>query len=177
MRAVILMLVCVPTLALAQGVTSTGEKGARLKQAIAEGNCPEFTRLFENEMKEHPPQAGGKNFAEAVGGPFDDGWQLNVGAWQAFLGCSDKSSLSKALAWSELSIKLAPGANVQYFDTKANLLYKMGRREQAIAAEEAGVQEDKREAEKQGKGKGVFSDEYAATIEKMKQGEPTWPKS
>lgn len=176
MRAFIFVSICVPTFAVAQGMPSTDlELGARLKQALTNGNCPEFARLFDKEIKEHPPQAGGKTFSEAVGGNFDDSWGLNVGAWQAFLRCSDKSTLSKAVEWSELSIKLAPGANVQYFDTKANLLYKMGRRQEAIAAEEAGVEEDKREAGKQGKMKGVFFDEYTATIKKMKRGEAAWP--
>jgi hypothetical protein len=178
MRAFTFVLICVPTLALAQGTTSTGaEEVARMNKALTDGNCPEFARLFENQVKLHPPQAGSKRFAEALGGPFDDSWQLNVGAWQVYLRCGDKSTLSRAVEWSEMSIKLAPGTSVQSFDTKAHLLYKMGMREEAIATEEAAVEEDKREAERNGKTKGYFFDEYTATIEKMKKGEPTWPHS
>jgi hypothetical protein len=173
MRRFIFLLICVPTLAMAQGTVSDDEHKAvqeDLKQAITNGNCPEFARLFEKEMKEHPPQTGGEGFTESVGGQFTDDWELNVGAWQVFERCRDKGTLSKALQWSEMSIKLiAPKTNTQYFDTRANLLYKMGMRQEAIVGEEGALEEEKRKA-------GILSDQFAATIEKMRNGQPTWPQ-
>jgi len=178
MREFIFMSICVPTLALAQGTTNVVvDVSGRLKQALTDRNCPELARLLETEMKEHPPEVGGKKFSEAVGGQFDDSWELNVRAWQVFERCSDESTLAKALQWIESSIKLAPLTSIQFMDTRANLLYKMGRREEAIATEEAALKEDRRNAQNEGKEKGDFSDGFTATIEKMKKGEPTWPQS
>jgi tetratricopeptide (TPR) repeat protein len=62
---------------------------------------------------------------------------LNDRAWPIFLYSNSRKELLKALSWSEISIRLdstyynAP-ANM---DTRANLLYKLGRKEEAIALE------------------------------------------
>ncbi len=66
---------------------------------------------------------------------------LNVDAWDVFLYCDNKAILKKALAWSELSIALEQ-ANpvVQYLDTRANLLYKLGRVDEAISQEQKAIE-------------------------------------
>jgi thioredoxin-related protein len=56
------------------------------------------------------------------------------GAWLAFLKCNDKKILKKALEWEDLAIKLV-GPGQQYLDTKANLLYKLGYKSQALVLE------------------------------------------
>jgi len=58
---------------------------------------------------------------------------FNLPACDAFLNCGPIRSSSKALEWSELSNK-ATGAlmlTIQFLDTRANLLYKLGRTEEA----------------------------------------------
>jgi thioredoxin-related protein len=57
-----------------------------------------------------------------------------------------------------------------YLDTYANLLYKAGRVSEAIHQEELGWQKAVEWKQPEG-----FIKQYMATIEKMKQGQPTWP--
>jgi thioredoxin-related protein len=134
-----------------------------------------YANLLDNALKENPPTHGQKKFSEVVGGLAsygDDAWGLNVAAWDLFLYCADKKALEKALTWSDLSIELekqANGAekvNVQFLDTKANILYRLGRIEEAIALES--------EALKRVNSVGPFGTEYAGIIQKMKKGEATW---
>lgn len=133
-------------------------------------NWPMYSRLFENKIKLNPPKARGKSLHE-----FGDTWGLNVAAWDVFLNCNDKKVLTKALAWSELSIKLEESPNFQYYDTKANLLYKLGRVKEAIEWEEKAIELDNTYAKKKyGKEKGVFFNVFTATVAKMKIGRPTW---
>jgi hypothetical protein len=67
-----------------------------------------------------------------------------------------------------------PEVNEQYLDTKANLLYKLGRRIEAIKTEKKALQVDTENAKKQGKDKGLFFDEFSGNIKKMEAGIPIW---
>lgn len=130
-----------------------------------------WAELQDKKIKNSPPRKPkeGDYFL------LSDSWNLNHISWDAFLHCSDKSVLEKALQWSELSIQLEqPEPNIQYLDTRANLLYKLGRVNEAIAQEEKAVEIDNERARKGGRQKGDFSDAYLKIIEKMKKGEPTW---
>lgn len=131
------------------------------------GNWMEYAKLIEMGIKNNPPKSDGRLSGDA--------WRFNVMAWDVFLHCDDKRVLSKALEWSELSIKLEqPNPNVQYLDTKANLLYKLGRVKEAIELEEKALQQDTDDAQKRGEKKGGLYDIYNANLSKMKQGIPTW---
>jgi tetratricopeptide (TPR) repeat protein len=100
---------------------------------------------------------------------------LNIPAWDAFLNCPDKSVLKTALKWSDLSIKLEhPNPRVQYLDTRAQLLYKLGRVYEAINQEKEAVQKSKDMAKQSGTTLGSFLNEYMVTLEKMKQHVQTW---
>jgi hypothetical protein len=68
------------------------------------------------------------------------------------------------LAWSEEVIKKEPTAN--FYDTYANLLYKLGRTQDAIKIQEKGVKLT------QGNG---YIENAMNNLEKMRKGEPTWP--
>lgn len=129
--------------------------------------------LQKEKLKKNPPQPPkSKQYLLT-----SDTWKLNRIAWDAFLHCNDKSVLQQALRWSDLSIQLEqPKPNIQYLDTRANLLYKLGRVKEAIAQEEKAVSIDHAEAKKEGRKKGGFEDEYSATIKKMQQGQITWPE-
>jgi thioredoxin-related protein len=130
-------------------------------------NWSEFVRLRNKGLKEHSLKGGTSLNADA--------WTLNVDAWDLFLDCNDKTLLSDALKWSEISNQLLlPDTLVQCLDTKANLLYKLKRVDDAIALEEAVVQRIcKRELEL-GVRKGFYSQEYVDNLSKMKNGLPTW---
>jgi hypothetical protein len=131
------------------------------------GNWVKYAGIFEKEIHQHPPRTGAKIF----GGMFDDVWELNVQAWNIFLHCTDKKVLRKGLEWSDLSIRLTneskDGSNVQYLDTKANLLYKLGMSIDAIALEKH-IVDDVCRTESE-------AHEYMVTLSKMKTGQPTWP--
>lgn len=124
-------------------------------------NWPEFVKLRNEDLKQNPPK------------PFVDGnligqkaWELNVDAFNLFLNCNDKALLSIALNWVDLSLKLCPPDFHQIVDTKANLLYKLGRVKEAISEENKALvlANNNIDAKK----------EYADIIDKMKKGLPTW---
>lgn len=124
----------------------------------------EYARLRDVHIERYPPKAG-----DGIAG---DPWRLNHYAWDAFLHCTDTTVLSRALAWSELSLTFEP-EGVQYLDTKANLLYKLGRTAEAIAWQQKAIEQEI--AHQQGEARGPLFEEIRATLAKMKRGEPTWP--
>jgi hypothetical protein len=85
--------------------------------------------------------------------------ELNQYAWTAFERVNNPTLLEPALAWSQLSLK--PGDQPAYLDTYANLLYKLGKKEEAIKQQEKAVS--------------MLADaSLKENLEKMKRGEPTW---
>jgi thiol-disulfide isomerase/thioredoxin len=91
---------------------------------------------------------------------------LNNYAWIVFQKISDVNFLQDALKWSERSLQLTP-TNGYYMDTYANLLYKLGRKDEAIAKYEYAVHyfTDVEKGDTNG-----FKD----SIAKIKAGEKTW---
>jgi thioredoxin-related protein len=57
---------------------------------------------------------------------------LNNFAWQVFLEGKSKEELNVALKWSMKSITQDGSKNPQFLDTYSNLLYKLGRKKEAI---------------------------------------------
>lgn len=88
--------------------------------------------------------------------------ELNNYAWTVFQNCPDMKCVSQALEWSKRSFK--DEQNSMYIDTYANILYKLGRKDEAITWEQKAL-ELAPESEKQG---------YRDTIDKMKNDEKTW---
>lgn len=88
---------------------------------------------------------------------------LNNIAWEMFQKVSDVNTLQDALRWSGRSLELTPN-NPMWLDTYANLLYKLGQKEEAIAKEEEAL----RYADKKN------SEGFQETLDKMKAGEKTW---
>ncbi|PSL45687.1 thioredoxin-like protein [Chitinophaga niastensis] len=124
----------------------------------------EFARLREDKIKKHPPKPATDSSQRGLA---RDAWVLNVDAWNVFELCNDKRVLAKALSWSDLSIKL-DSENVQVLDTKANLLYKLGRVKEAIDLEEKAL-----EIARSTKQEAIASD-YVENLAKMQNREPTW---
>jgi thioredoxin-related protein len=139
-----------------------------------------FADLVNKAIALYPPTPNGYKFATKtmLGNFFQrDDWNLNAAAWDVFLYCMNKSILKMALRWSNVSILVAGTDNEinpidQYIDTKANLLYKIGKIKEAIVTEEKAYEILNSNAEKKGiKGSGKS---YLATLETMKRGKPTW---
>ena len=88
--------------------------------------------------------------------------ELNSYAWTVFQKCPDMNCVTEALEWSKRSFK--DNQSPQFMDTYANILYKMGKKDDAIAWEEKAIK---------------LSDEATRTslqptLDKMKKGEKTW---
>ncbi|TKK70772.1 DUF255 domain-containing protein [Ilyomonas limi] len=88
---------------------------------------------------------------------------LNEYAWTVFQNCSDENCLQSALEWSKRSFEKEQ--NPAYMDTYANILYRLGRKDEAIEWEQKAMDLVVNEAEKKG---------YQQTLDKMKAGEKTW---
>jgi thioredoxin-related protein len=124
-----------------------------------------YAEYRSQKIKKYPP-------VRSDNGVASDQWILNSDAWDVFLECDDKEVLNQALDWVNLAIALdQPKPNVQYLDTKANLLYKLGDVKGAIALETKAMNLDTNN----GVLKTFFGDEYKKAIDKMVLGEPTWP--
>jgi len=86
---------------------------------------------------------------------------LNSMAWAVFQNCADMTCVSDILDWSK---RLKDNNEPGYIDTYANILYKLGKKDDAIALETKAV--------------GMVADAdkatYQETLNKMKNGEKTW---
>lgn len=96
--------------------------------------------------------------------------QLNNNAWKIFQYSSDTTELMTAIKWVEIILNYNPN-NYLVMDTKANLLYKLGKRADAITIQENALQIAKRE--KNGESRGYIP-EFESHLQKMKIGSPTW---
>jgi thiol-disulfide isomerase/thioredoxin len=88
--------------------------------------------------------------------------ELNSYAWTVFQNCPDMTCVADALDWSKRSFKDMPVP--AFMDTYANILYKMGKKDEAITWEQKAL-DMAADGEKP---------DYQATIDKMKKGEKTW---
>lgn len=97
--------------------------------------------------------------------------ELNtLGAWDAFLSCSQPDVLEKALVWIDEALAISP-KSVSYLDTKANLLYKLGRTKEAIALQQKAVKLDEDDSIKNNRRP---DESISMALKKMKNGEPTY---
>ena len=85
---------------------------------------------------------------------------LNSFAWTVFENCKDPDCIAEALSWSKRSVDETQSKEPAYLDTYANLLYKLGKKDQAIAMQQKAVNLVAAENKAQ----------YQVTLEKMKKG-------
>ncbi|MDR3715799.1 MAG: DUF255 domain-containing protein [Puia sp.] len=87
---------------------------------------------------------------------------LNNSAFDVFKYSDDKVELKTALSWVNIAIPMDPKPSEVMLDTKANLLYKIGDRQAAMAVEKSALQ--------------LFpsSKSIRECYERMVKGEPTW---
>ncbi len=87
--------------------------------------------------------------------------ELNSIAWSVFQGCPDMTCVSDILDWSK---RLKDDNTAAFADTYANILYKLGKKDDAIALETKAVSLAS-DPDKPG---------LQETLDKMKKGEKTW---
>jgi thioredoxin-related protein len=90
--------------------------------------------------------------------------QMNDFAWTIFSNCDDMACVENALSWSKQSF--ASSSNHMFIDTYANLLYKSGRKKEAIEWET--------KAKDLAIKSGESAKDYITALEKMQKGEKTW---
>jgi thioredoxin-related protein len=90
---------------------------------------------------------------------------LNNDAFEVFKYSKDKRELEEALSWVErvIATNATGHPQAEFIDTKANLLYKLGRKSEALTQEERSLRLS------------PDSKDIRENYEKMKSGLPTWP--
>lgn len=86
---------------------------------------------------------------------------LNNFAWSVFENCKDPDCIAAAMAWSKRSVEETKEKEPMFLDTYANLLYKLGKKNEAIAMQQKAV--DLLPADEKG--------DYQTTLDKMKKGQ------
>jgi len=133
------------------GASAASEAIGYYKIALARqaNNWPAFSTAVSDYVK---------TYSSNVSGPM-----LNDYAWTIFEKCDDMACVEKALSWSKQSVA-ANDKDHAFIDTYANLLYKAGKKKEAIEWET--------------KAKDIATGDdakgYQATIDKMVKGEKTW---
>lgn len=87
---------------------------------------------------------------------------LNNDAYEVFQYSTNKRDLKKALFWVERALSVNSAPDPEEMDTKANLLYKLGRKTEGLAIEEKSHELLPRNRE------------ITACLKKMQNGQPTW---
>jgi thioredoxin-related protein len=145
---------------------------------------PDFAVISENAIKKYPVYgaeavANGKvtyyqykkdwpNFQTAVVaymkqyGANATPDQLNSYARAIFDNCKDMTCIKEALSWSKKSF--AEKENPLFINTYANILYRLGKKDEAIKWQEKALATTS----------DVNKTSYQETLEKMKKGEKTW---
>jgi len=112
---------------------------------------PKFSVAFNEYLNKYPENV--------------NKFELNNTAWEIFLKSSDPKALKSALVWSKKTLEGSTAKEVMFMDTYANLLYKTGKKQEAIALEAEAV---KLSGEKNENG-GLHQ-----VLNKMRKGEKTW---
>ncbi len=172
---------------LGKGVAESRTQGIIISEEILEKykiQQPDWKVITTTITKKYPAQANEviakgkfvyygnrndwKNFQYAIvdylkiyGAKVSPG-KLNDYAWMIFQNCDDRDCLAEALKWSKLSFK--DNNEPAFMDTYANILYKLGKKDEALSWEKKAL-ELVPEIDKKN---------YGETIEKMKKGEKTW---
>lgn len=134
---------------------------------------PNFSKDIDLAIKKHQPNAKSSTFNYSVASTIDGAWYqgndphgLNEMAFDLFQGCADLKLLKNALNWSNLAIRLYGDKRdyelAEFYDTKANLLYKLGQKQAAISLEQKAINIWPK------------ATDIIENLEKMKKGLPTW---
>ena len=130
--------------------------------AVAEEMTEKGELVYYQQKKDWPHfQTSVMKYMKTYGAHASAG-DLNDFAWTVFENCPDMTCVSEALDWSKRSFDGKP--NAMFMDTYANILYKMGKKDEAIAWEQKAIDlaDDASKAQLQ------------PNLDKMKKGEKTW---
>ena len=122
---------------------------AYTKYYYDKANVSEFLKIIQSYLDFT------ENFEEEID-------NVNNYSWQVFKSSDDNVLLKRILVWS--AERLMNSNNSLYLDTYANLLYKLGQRNEAMKYETKAIK----------LATGKYIDEFKATLLKMKQNEKTW---
>jgi thiol-disulfide isomerase/thioredoxin len=124
-----------------------------------------YTKVLYSQQKRDWKNFGGavSEYMKAYGSTATPE-QMNQFAWTVFENCDDMACVNNALEWSKNSF--AADNNHMFMDTYANLLYKAGKKKEAIEWETKAMTLAKEAKEDTG--------DYQATLDKMNKGEKTW---
>jgi len=100
------------------------------------------------------------------------GWAVfnNLAYDLFFKYCNNRDTLNKVIHWMEI-VNQNHSDDQANMDTYANLLYKVGRKKEAIQWEEKATELEERAAQKENRG---ADKSFRETLDKMKNGIPTW---
>ncbi|OQP59683.1 hypothetical protein A3860_36550 [Niastella vici] len=119
---------------------------AKIEWYMRHWNFQAYCESYLARLKKYPPELD------------KEGYLINNAAWSAFLHVNDKAMLNGYIKWMKAVINCCPPRG-SWLDTYANLLYKVGRKKEAMIWEEKAILLGDRSA-----------DMFRATLEKMKHG-------
>jgi dipeptidyl aminopeptidase/acylaminoacyl peptidase/thioredoxin-related protein len=116
-------------------------------------NWPEYTRIVIDRVQKY-----------GAFGPASLDFNLNNLAWEIFLYSAEKKELEIALVWSDSAVMICSNSNkANWLDTKANILYKLGRTKEAMEVQLTAIAIDPNDMN------------LRDHLEKMKTSKNTWP--
>jgi len=131
---------------------------------VFDQNWKKWVEYKDDRIKKYPPNP---NDEGAITLDLNDG-----GAWYAFGLCNDRQVLSKALKWIEIALRITKMKHpYAYLDTKGNVLYKLGRIDEAIVTERRAVNEVLKEGNRNSN---EMARGYEKVIKQMQSREPTY---
>ena len=138
-----------------------GEKYARFNVTVAKMKWYQAKKDWKNYTKYLVPFIEERKPETMRAGL---GWDiyLNNSAFDVFMYSDNKKELRKALSWVDLALVMRDKPYADALDTKANILYKLGRKADGIALEEQAVKLKPKDKAIQ------------KNWEMMKKNEPTW---
>jgi len=131
---------------------ATGETSKYTKYLFAKCD-QEVQQIFKDSLQENQKAAVAND--------------LNENAWQLYLTSSNKDTLQYALRWSKRSVELSP-KSYTFLDTQACILYRLGKKKEAVAMEKKAVALIKKPS--------LDYERYSMVVQRMKAGEKIWEK-
>ncbi|WP_316832975.1 hypothetical protein [Pedobacter aquatilis] len=147
----------------------TLQKTLRRYQTIGQETLlkAKYTYALDHQHWENYAQSY-QEFFQAFG-EGEGGLELNNAAWKVFKNTNNPKLLTYALGWSNLAQARTGGVTTLitgYMDTKANLLYKLGQKTQAIALQKKAITIAKQNNQR--------AADLESVLLKMQADEPTW---
>jgi len=128
---------------------------ARIEWYLRHRNYPLYAKCYLLKLGKYSPDISERWFSS----------RINEFAWDVFLHITDKNIIKATMRWMEkVIIYNANEISTDGMDTYANLLYKAGRKQEAIQWEEKAMNSSH----------GDLAASFKAVIEQMKNGEPTY---